>query len=62
VSGASRSGHTKWARRRARHRDLQREAAPGQPRDIPLNAHAQIQLEVSTPLIAPETITWRSSL
>ena len=29
----------------------------GNPRDIPLNAHAQIQLEVGTPLIAPQTIT-----
>ena len=26
----------------------------GNPRDIPLNAHAQIQLETDTPLIAPE--------
>ena len=34
----------------------------GNPRDIPLNAHAQIQLEVSRPLIAPETITWPSDL
>lgn len=30
----------------------------GNPRDIPLNAHAQIQLEVGTPLTAPESITW----
>ena len=29
----------------------------GNPRDIPLNAHAQIQLEVGTPLVAPEHIT-----
>jgi hypothetical protein len=28
----------------------------GNPRDMPLNAHAQIQLEVGTPLIAPEQI------
>ena len=34
----------------------------GNPRDIPLNAHAQIQLEVGTPLIAPESITWPSGL
>jgi hypothetical protein len=34
----------------------------GNPRDIPLAAHAQIQLEVSTPLIAPESITWPSGL
>jgi hypothetical protein len=34
----------------------------GNPRDIPLNAHAQIQLEIGTPLIAPESITWPSGL
>ncbi len=34
----------------------------GNPRDIPLNAHAQIQLEVSTPLVAPQTITFPGSL
>jgi hypothetical protein len=34
----------------------------GNPRDIPLNAHAQIQLEVGTPLIAPVSITWPSGL
>jgi hypothetical protein len=34
----------------------------GNPRDIPLNAHAQIQLETGTPLIAPETITFPSGL
>ena len=34
----------------------------GNPRDIPLNAHAQIQLEVGTPLIAPESVTFPSSL
>jgi hypothetical protein len=34
----------------------------GNPRDVPLNAHAQIQLEVGKPLIAPETITWPSGL
>ena len=34
----------------------------GNPRDIPLNAHAQIQLEVATPLVAPESITWPSGL
>ena len=32
------------------------------PRDIPLNAPAQIQLETGTPLIAPETITFPSGL
>jgi hypothetical protein len=34
----------------------------GNPRDIPLNAHAQIQLEVGTPLIAPVSITFPSGL
>lgn len=30
----------------------------GNPRNIPLTAHAQIQLEVGKPLVAPESITW----
>ncbi|HEY6277386.1 MAG TPA: hypothetical protein VIX86_13760 [Streptosporangiaceae bacterium] len=34
----------------------------GSPRDIPLNAHAQIQLEVGKPLIAPQHITFPSGL
>jgi hypothetical protein len=34
----------------------------GNPRDIPLTAHAQIQLEVGTPLVAPVSITWPSGL
>jgi hypothetical protein len=34
----------------------------GNPRDIPLTKHAQIQLEVGTPLLAPEQITWSSGL
>jgi hypothetical protein len=34
----------------------------GNPRDIPLTAHAQIQLEVGAPLVAPESITWPSGL
>ena len=34
----------------------------GDPRDIPLTKHAQIQLEVGTPLVAPESITWPSGL
>jgi hypothetical protein len=34
----------------------------GNPRDIPLEAHAQIQLEVGTPLVAPISITWPSTL
>ena len=32
------------------------------PRDIPLTKHAQIQLEVGSPLVAPEKITWPSGL
>ena len=32
------------------------------PRDIPLHAHAQIQLDVGTPLVAPEHITFPSGL
>jgi hypothetical protein len=34
----------------------------GNPRDIPLNAHAQIQLNVGTPLIAPETVSFPGGL
>jgi hypothetical protein len=34
----------------------------GNPRNIPLTAHAQIQLEVGTPLVAPETITFARGL
>jgi hypothetical protein len=34
----------------------------GNPRDIPLTKHAQIQLEVGTPLIAPESITFPAGL
>src|SRR5579863_4297686 len=34
----------------------------GNPRDLPLTKHAQIQLEVGTPLVAPESITWPSGL
>jgi hypothetical protein len=34
----------------------------GNPRDIPLTAHAQIQLEVGTPLVAPESITFPGGL
>ena len=33
----------------------------GNPRDVPLTAHAQIQLEVGTPLVAPESISWGST-
>jgi hypothetical protein len=34
----------------------------GNPRDIPLTAHAQIQLEVGQPLVAPEKITFPAGL
>jgi hypothetical protein len=34
----------------------------GNPRDIPLTAHAQIQLMVDTPLITPQKISWPSGL
>jgi hypothetical protein len=34
----------------------------GNPRDIPLNPHAQIQLETGSPRVAPETITFPSGL
>ena len=34
----------------------------GNPRGIPLTAHAQIQLQVGTPLVAPEQISWPSGL
>ena len=34
----------------------------GNPRDIPLNRHAQVQLEVATPLVAPEKITFPNGL
>jgi len=34
----------------------------GNPRDIPLNAHAQIQLEVGTPLVAQQTMTFPNDL
>ena len=34
----------------------------GDLRDIPLTAHAQIQLMVGTPLIAPEQISWPADL
>jgi hypothetical protein len=34
----------------------------GNPRDIPLVGQAQIQLEVGTPLIAPDTITFPKNL
>jgi hypothetical protein len=38
------------------------QAYRGNPRAIPLTVHAQIQLEVGTPLVAPVTITWPGGL
>jgi hypothetical protein len=34
----------------------------GNPRDIPLTAHAQIQPDVGTPLIAPQPVTFSAGL
>ncbi len=34
----------------------------GNPRDIPLRAHAQIQLDIGRPLVAPVTITFPSGV
>jgi len=34
----------------------------GNPRDIPLDPHAQIQLEIGTPLIAPQPVTFSTGL
>ena len=34
----------------------------GNPRDIPIKAQAQIQLQVGTPLVVPESITWPNGL
>jgi hypothetical protein len=34
----------------------------GNPRNIPLTAHAQIQLDVGTPLIAPQPVTFPAGL
>jgi hypothetical protein len=34
----------------------------GNPRNVPLAAHAQIQLEVGTPLVAPISVSWPSGL
>src|SRR5579859_4607270 len=33
----------------------------GNPRNIPLGSHVQIQLDVGRPLVAPETISWGST-
>ena len=34
----------------------------GNPRDIPLTAHAQIQLEIGTPLVAPQPVVFPAGL
>lgn len=34
----------------------------GNPRDIPLTAHAQIQLDIGTPLIAPQPVSFPTGL
>ena len=31
---------------------------PGSPRDAPLGPHENLQLDVGTPLVAPETVNW----
>jgi hypothetical protein len=33
----------------------------GNPRDVPLGSHEDLQLDVGTPLIAPETIDWSNT-
>ena len=33
----------------------------GNPRDVPLGSHENLQVEVGTPLIAPETINWSNT-
>jgi hypothetical protein len=33
----------------------------GNPRDVPLGSHEDLQLDVGTPLIAPETINWSNT-
>jgi hypothetical protein len=38
------------------------KAYHGNPSDIPITKHAQIQLQVGTPLVAPESITWPNGL
>ena len=34
----------------------------GNPRDVPLTAHARIQLDIGTPLIAPQPVTFSAGL
>jgi hypothetical protein len=33
----------------------------GNPRDVPLGSHENLQVDVGTPLVAPETINWSST-
>jgi hypothetical protein len=33
----------------------------GNPRDVPLGSHENLQVEAGTPLVAPETINWSST-
>lgn len=33
----------------------------GNPRDVPLGSHENLQVEVGTPLVAPESINWSST-
>jgi hypothetical protein len=33
----------------------------GDPRNAPLGSHENLQLEVGTPLVAPETINWSNT-
>jgi len=33
----------------------------GNPNDVPLGSHENLQVEVGTPLVAPETINWSST-
>jgi hypothetical protein len=33
----------------------------GNPRDVPLGSHENLQVEVGTPLVAPETVNWSST-
>jgi hypothetical protein len=33
----------------------------GNPRDVPLGSHENLQLDVGTPLVAPETIDWSNT-
>ena len=33
----------------------------GNPRDVPLGSHENLQVQVGTPLVAPETINWSNT-